>query len=116
MSDNHLESANGLYFPPDVEWMRTPLRDRALAFIHKTALDLAGERVKSACITVGYVFGEPDSETIDLTMTVDSDWEYIKGLQKDIIHRVSEWTSGWSKDDWEDYATRVFFCLLPVKL
>ena len=116
MSNDHLSSTNGLYFPPDVEWMRTPLRDSALAFIHKTALELAGDRVKSTCITVGHVFGEPDSESIDLTMTVDSDWEYIKKLQMDIIHRVREWTIEWSKDDWEDYATRVFFCLLPTKL
>ena len=115
MSNDHLETNNGLYFPPEVEWMRTPVRDRVIEFIRKTALELAGDRVKSAFISVEHT-GEVDSETLDLTLTIDSDWDYINKLRMDIIRRVIEWTSEWPKDDREDHARRIYFCLLPVNL
>ena len=116
MSAIRWDARTSLHFPPDVEWMRTPLRDEALHFIYKTALDLAGDRVKSADVTVEYVVGEIDSETIDLTMTIDADWEFIRTLRLDILMKVGEWTREWSEDEQEDYGRRVYFSLIPSSL
>ncbi len=116
MSAIRQDARAGLHFPPDVEWMRTPLRDKALNFIYKTALDLAGNQLKSADVTVEYVFGEEDSETMDLTMAIDADWEFIRGLRHDILVKVGEWSREWSEDEQEDYGRRIYFSLIPSSL
>ncbi len=115
MSNDHSENRNGLYFPPEVAWMRTPLRDSALEYIYATALDLAGERVKSASVAVSHT-GEEDSEYIKLVLRIDSDWEFIHKLRVDLLVRADEWARNGSDDDWEDYADRVHFSLYPVNL
>ena len=101
---------------PEVEWMRTPLRDRAIEFIHKTALELAGDRVKRAEVMISVMPDEEDSETLDLVLTLDTDWDFIGKLQLDIIERACDWDKGWSHEEWHDYSKRVNFCLLPVIL
>ncbi len=113
MSNDHGENRNGLYFPPEVAWMRTPLRDSALEYIYATALDLAGERVKSASVSISHT-GEEDSEAINLTLRIDSDWDFIHKLGREILLQADDWVRQWHKEDWEDYATRVYFSLFPV--
>ena len=113
MNDNHPGNSNGLYFPPDVSWMRTPLRDSALEFIYATALDLAGSRVKAALVSVSHGW-EEDSETINLTLRIDSDWPFIHKLGRDLLARADAWVKTWHNDDWEDYALRVHFSLYPA--
>ncbi len=115
MNSDHRENRNGLYFPPDVAWMRTPLRDSALEYIYATALDLAGERVKSASVSISHT-GEENSEAFDLILTLDADWDFINRLRKDILVKVCEWTSEWSDSENEDYGRRIYFSLHPVNL
>ena len=116
MSNDHLISDNGLYFPPDVEWMRTDFRERALNRIYRAALDLCDGRLKSAFVSVDHT-GEDDSEILDLTLTVDSDWEFIEKLRYDILATVGNWLrEECSEEEKEDYGRRVYFALLPSRL
>ena len=114
MSNDHLETSNGLYFPPEVEWMRTPERDRTIEFIHKTALDLCDGRLKSAFVSVGHS-GEEDSEILRLSLRVDSDWEFIEKLRYDILVKVGEWMrEEFSEEEKSDCRQRVYFWLNPT--
>ena len=116
MSDYHLGIGNGLYFPPDVQRMRTPLRDSALEFFYKAALDLAGDRVKAAEIMISDMPEEEDSEILDPVLTLDADWDFIHKLQNDILVNTREWVGKLTDDECSDLSRRVFFTLLPVDL
>ena len=115
MSNDHLGTSNGLYFPPEVAWMRTPLRDRALEFYYEAALDLAGDRVKAAEVMVTDIPEEEDSDTLDLVLTLDADWDFIHKLQSDILLNSCEWVGKLTDEEWEDLS-RTVFTLLPVNL
>ena len=114
MSNDHLGTNNGLYFPPEVEWMRTPQRDRTVEFIHKTALELCDGRLKSAFLVLEHS-GEEDSELLCLSLRVDSDWEFIQKLRYNILARVGEWMrEEFSEEEKSDCRRRVDFSLYPT--
>ena len=77
-----------LYFPPDTKGLRTQFRDSALNYIYRTALALSDGRLESASVSVWSTPDEVDSLTLDLTLTVDADWEFIAKLRPEILVKV----------------------------
>ncbi len=106
----------GLYFPYYLRGMRTPFRNKVLNYIYRTALDLSGGRLEFAAVSVSSQPGEEDSLTLDLTMTVNAEWEFIRKLRSDILVKVGEWSSEWSEDEQLDYGRRIYFSLIPSSL
>ena len=105
-----------LYFPPDTRGLRTQFRGLVINYIYRTALGLSGNRLKSASVSVGSTPEEEDSLTLDLTLTVDADWEFIAKLRHDILVKVGEWSQEWSQEEKEDYGRRVYFGIVPLDL
>ena len=96
--------------------MRTPFRNRVLNYIYRTALDLSGGRLEFAAVSISSQPGEEDSLTMDLTMTVNADWEFIHKLRYDILVKVSEWSKEWSDAERDDYGRRIYFSIIPTSL
>ena len=105
-----------LYFPPDAKGMRTRFREMVLNYIYRTALGLCGGRLRSAAVSIASEPDEEDSATLDLTLTVEADWEVIRKLRYDILVRVTEWSLEWSDEDKEDYSRRIYFSFLTTQL
>ena len=105
-----------LYFPPDTRGLRTQFRDLVINYIYRTAMGLSDGRLESASVSVWSAPDEEDSLTLDLTLTLDADWEFIAKLSHDILVRVSEWSREWTEEEREDYGRRIYFAILPLNL
>lgn len=105
-----------LYFPPSTIGMRTRFRDNALNYIYRTALALSENRLETAAVSVSSQPDEEDSLTLELTLTIDADWEFIRKLGHDILVRLGEWSKEWSEEEREDYARRIYFGIVPAVL
>ncbi len=105
-----------LYFPRDIRGMLTPFRRVALNYIYRTALAFSEDCLESAVVSVSSQPGEEDSLALDLTMTIDADWEYIKKLRREILVKVGEWSREWPEEEKTDYGRRIYFGFVPSKL
>lgn len=105
-----------LRFPPETAWALTPFRKKALNDIYRTALGLAGERLASAGVSLISTPDEEDAFHLDLTLTLDADWDAAQELAEGILERVSEWSKGWSEEVQEDYGRWIYFGVIPAKL
>ena len=119
--DGHLtgqrnRSNVNLYFPPSVIGMRTRFRDTVLNYIYRTALDLSEGRLESAAVSISSQPDEEDSLTLELTLTVDADWKFIRKLGYDILVKVGDWSKEWSEEERDDYGRRIYFGLVPSVL
>ena len=114
--ERKLDENDLLTFAPETKGLRTQFRVSVLDYIYRTALGLTDDRLKSASVSVGSTPDEEDSLTLDLTLTVDADWEFIAKLSHDILVRVSEWSRGWTEEEREDYGRRIYFAILPLNL
>ena len=111
-----LDENDFLTFASETKALRTQFRDSVLNHIYRTALGLSDGCLKSASVSVGSTPDEEDSLTLDLTLTVDADWEFIAKLSHDILVRVSEWSREWTEEEREDYGRRIYFAILPLNL
>ena len=105
-----------LYFPTDALGMSTRFRKEILNYIYRTGLALSEGRLESAAVSVSSQPDEEDSLTLDLTLTVDADWEFIKKLRREILVKVGEWSQEWSEEEKDDYGRRIYFGLIPLQL
>ena len=105
-----------LYFPPTAIGMRTRFRDTVLNYIYRTALDLSDGRLESAEVSVSSQPDEEDSLTLELTLTIDAGWEFIRKLGYDILVKIGEWSKEWSEEERDDYGRRIYFGLVPSVL
>lgn len=112
----HSRASTSLYFPPDIRGMLTPFRRAALNYIYRTALAFSEDCLESAVVSVSSQPGEEDSLALDLTMTIDADWEYIKKLRREILVKVGEWSREWPEEEKTDYGRRIYFGFVPSKL
>ncbi len=115
-SSQYHRAHGSLFFPPNVIGMRTPFRDKVLNYIFCTAQDLSEGRMRFASVSVSSQPDEEDSLTLDLTLTVDADWEFIKKLRYDILVKVGEWSKEWPETDRDDYGRRIYFGIIPSVL
>ena len=113
---DHSAQLAKLAFPPETLGMRTEFRDAALNYIFWTALELCGGRLESAEVSVSSTLDEEDSLTLDLTLTVDADWETIGKLRRDVLVKLGEWSQEWSVEEKEDYGRRIYFGFVPSRL
>ena len=109
-------SAVSLNFPRETRGMLTNFRERALNYIYRTALALSEGRLESASVSVSSQPNEEDSLTLDLTLTINADWEYIKKLRREILVKLGEWSQEWSEEEKTDYGRRIYFGAYPFKL
>lgn len=107
---------DGLQFPLEAECALTPLRREVLNFIYRTALELAGERLASAGVSLTSTPDEEDALQLDLTLTVNAGWDTAQELAQGILDRVSEWSKEWSEEDQEDYGRWIYFGVIPASL
>ena len=105
-----------LYFPPSTVGMRTRFRDSVLNYIYRTALALSENRLETAVVSVLSQPDEEDSLTLELTLTINADWDFIRKLGHDILVKVGEWSEEWSEEQREDYGRRIYFGLVPSVL
>ena len=59
---------------------------------------------------------EEDSLQLDLTLTVDADWDAAHKLMGEILDQVSEWSKEWSEDEREDYGRWIYMGVMPAEL
>ena len=100
---------DGLRFLPDTMGMRTKFRDAALNYVFRTALELCDGRLESAEVSLSSTPDEEDSLALDLTLTVDADWETVGKLRYQILVKVGEWLQGFSDEEKNDYGRRIYF-------
>ena len=112
----HNQIAGLLYYPLEAEGVLTTFRKMVLNYIYRTALGLLDGRVESASVSLSSALDEEDSFYLDLTLTVDTDWEAAQALMEDILEKVSEWSGEWSEEDQEDYGRWIYFGVIPTEL
>ena len=105
-----------LNFPSETMGLRTRFRTTVLNYIFRTALASSGGLLKSAEVSVSSTPDEEDSLTLDLTLTVDADWETIGKLRWDVLVKLGEWSQEWSVEEKEDYGRRIYFGFVPSRL
>ena len=115
-TSRHDRLSRYLYFPPETRGLRTQFRDLVINYIYRIAQGLSDGRLESASVSVWSTPEEEDSLTLDLTLTVDADWDFIGKLRHDTLTRVSEWSREWSEEEKEDYGRRIYFAILPSNL
>ena len=115
-SGQHFRASISLYFPSDTLGMLTRFRKKVLTDIYRIALALSEERLESAAVSVSSQPDEEDSLTLDLTLTINADWEFIKKLRREILIKVGEWSQEWSEEEKDDYGRRIYFGLIPLQL
>ena len=106
---------DGLYFAPNCGPWRTPLRDAALGFIYRTAAELADGLLVSADVEVFDTPGEPDSEILDLTLTVDAVQEYADKLGNELGVKWWEWSQDLPEHERMDQGRRISFMVVSGK-
>ena len=105
-----------LNFDPETAPYRTPFRDAALEFILQTAQELSGGRIESAEVQMVWAVDEPDSEHLDLVLTMSADRDTAWKLVCDIIDRQMEREKDLPDKVREDLAHWVCFGFSPVWL
>ena len=105
-----------LNFPLEAMGMLTQFRENALSYIFRTALELSEGQLESAAVSVSSTPDEEDSLNLDLTLTLNTDWNVIQRLRHEILIKVGEWSQEWSQEEQEDYGRRIFFGLVPSQL
>ena len=110
------KASGRLRFPAETSWALTPFRKKALNSIYGAALELAGERLASAGVSLISTPDEEDSCHLDLTLAVNADWDTAQALSYGILERVSAWSKEWSEEEQEDYGRWIYFGVIPVDL
>ncbi len=107
---------DGLHFPLETECALTSFRREVLNSIYRTALDLSGERLASAGVSLTSTPDEEESSHLDLTLTLNADWDAAQELAQGILDRVSDWSKEWSEEERQDYGRWIYFGVIPAGL
>ena len=101
-----------LDFPPETESVLTSFREKVLNDIYRAALRLSAGQLESAAVSLSSTPDEGNSLHLDLTLTVNADWDTAQALARKILDRVSEW----SEEDQKDYGRWIYFGVIPAEL
>ena len=110
------QTVGPLDFPPETESVLTSFRQKVLNDIYRAALGLSAGQLESATVSLSSTPDEEDSLHLDLTLTVDADWDFAQELARDILDKVSEWSKEWPEEDQEDYGRWIYFGVVPTEL
>lgn len=105
-----------LEYPLETEGVLTTFRKKVLQYIYRTALGLSDGRVESARVSLSVELDEEDSFHLDLTVTVNTDWEETQVLTQHILDKVSDWSKEWPEEDQKDYGRWIYFGVIPTEL
>ncbi len=104
-----------LYFPPETRWALNSFRKQALTYIYRTALELAAGKLVSAEVSLVHSIDEVSSY-LDLTLSVNADWNIAQRLANEISDKISEWAVAWSEQEREEYGRWIYFGIIPMEL
>ena len=103
-----------LYYYPDTAPWRTPIRDEGIELIYQAAQEADDGRLKYGDVTLYTRGAEVDSETLDLTLVVDTnDWDAIDAWDYAVTVKLIEWEKGLSEEQREEFGV-VHFTYLPA--
>ena len=102
-----------LYYYPDTAPWRTPIRDEGIELIYQAAKEVDDGRLKYGYVSLYTRGTEVDSETLDITLVVDTnDWDAITAWGRAIDLKIIEWEKGLSDEQREEFGM-VLFTYLP---
>ena len=102
-----------LYYYPDTASWRTPIRDEGIELIYQAAKEVDDGRLKYGYVSLYTRGTEVDSETLDITLVVDTnDWDAITAWGRAIDLKIIEWEKGLSDEQREEFGM-VLFTYLP---
>ena len=117
LSNGPLDRTIGLLdFPTEAESVLTSFRKGVLNDIYRTALGLYAGRLEAATVSLSSTPDEEDSLHLDLTLTVNADWDATQELAREILDKVSEWSKEWPEEDRKDYGRWIYFGVVPTEL
>ena len=103
-----------LYYYPDTAPWRTPIRDEGIELIYQAAKEADDGRLKYGYVSLYTRGTEVDSETLDITLVVDTnDWDAITAWGRAIDLKLVEWEKGLSDEQREEFGV-VHFTYLPA--
>ena len=105
----------GLFFPRETWALRTQFRTDALHFIYGIAEAELGGRLRSASVSMWSQPGEPDSDYLLLTIVADADRDEMVPIGDSMIAAVCKAAESWTEQQRQDYASRVYFELIPLR-
>lgn len=105
-----------LYFPLETGGVLTSFRKKVLNYIYRVAYAESGGRLESAIVSLTDAPDEKDSLHLDLTLTVNADWDGAQRLTEQILDSVSGWSKEWSPEDQADYGRWIYFGVIPSQL
>ena len=108
-------AGNSLYYSYGTVWLRTPFRNAVIEQIYRAALDLCDWQLQTAIVLAEDTW-EVDSDSLYLSLAVNTDWEGINELRHEILVRIGEWSKEWYEQEKEDYGRRIYFGLVPLEL
>jgi hypothetical protein len=106
---------NSLYYSDGTAWLRTPFRDAVIEQIYRAALDLCDGQLQTAIVLAEDTW-EVDSDSLYLSLTVDTDREDTDRLNHELDVKISELFKGWSPEERDDAAQRIYYGVWPVDL
>ena len=110
---NKREGVPDLYYYPDTAPWRTPIRDEGIELIYQAAKEADDGRLKYGDVTLYTRGTEDDSETLDLTLVVDTnDWDAIAAWDYAVTVKLIEWEKGLSDEQRKEFGV-VLFTYLP---
>jgi hypothetical protein len=105
-----------LDFPLETEGALTTFRRRVLTYMYRTAFGHAAGSLESASVSLSSTPDEEDSVHLDLTLTVDGDWDAAQKLTQTVLDRVSGWSREWTEEEQADYGRWIYFGVIPSEL
>lgn len=106
-----------LHFPVELSGVRTPFRERVLNYIYRTALGQSRGLLESAIVEA---VSEPDDQEslyLNLSLTIDMNWDELDELCNHILDRISEWSRDeWSEQQRAEYSHWIYFSLTPSRV
>ena len=94
--------------------MHTQFRADALNILYWAAEDALGERLHSANIQAWDLPGEEDSEYLLLSVVADASMAEMDPVGDSMFFAIREEAESWTDEEFDDYARRVYFELVPL--
>ena len=107
---------SSLRFPIETRGVATSFRKQVLNYMYRTALGMSQGQLESAEVSLATTPDEEHSLQLDLTLTVNADWDAAQKLTEEILDQVSEWSQEWSEDEREDYGRWIYMGVIPAEL
>ena len=89
---------------------------RFAAQSRRIGISLSDGRLQSATVLALDYPDEEDSLVLSLNLIVDSDWEEVRELERQIEARLTERSKSWSESEWDDFCRNIHLYMVPTNL